>query len=175
MADAEGLVVLFGGPAGAGKSTLAAAWCGTRTRACHLQLDEVRGLIVAGRVDPQAPEDAQQREQYALSVNACLGLARVFASAGYDVAVDDVLEPQAFATYWRPLLDGLDWRVVVILPTLAQTLVRANARPKSVMARHSQAQHRRCSTWPEQHRIDTTGLSVDDSLHLVESRIGEAL
>src|SRR5438132_6373942 len=67
------LLVLFGGPAGAGKSTLAAAWCATRQRAVHIELDEVRHLIVAGRADPQQPGELAA-EQYDLAVAGCLAL-----------------------------------------------------------------------------------------------------
>jgi 2-phosphoglycerate kinase len=44
-------LLLFGGPAGAGKTSLAEAWCATRQRSAHIQLDEVRSLIAAGYTD----------------------------------------------------------------------------------------------------------------------------
>jgi adenylate kinase family enzyme len=55
-------MVMFAGPTGAGKSTLAKAWCATRPRAVHLELDEVRNLIVSGWADPQEPGPLQSRE-----------------------------------------------------------------------------------------------------------------
>lgn len=51
-----GLLVLFGGPAGAGKSTPARAWCAAQARAVHIGLDRVREMIVGGRADPQQPD-----------------------------------------------------------------------------------------------------------------------
>jgi len=48
------IVLLLAGPAGAGKSTLARAWCHTRLVAAHVQLDTVRDLLVQGLVDPRA-------------------------------------------------------------------------------------------------------------------------
>ena len=85
--------MLFGGPAGAGKSTLARLWCSTRVRAVHVELDAVHELIVQGLAEPQEP-GALQDEQYRTAVAAACDLARTFAEAGYDVAVDDVLEPE---------------------------------------------------------------------------------
>ena len=120
------MLALFGGPAAAGKSTLARAWCATHERAVHVELDAVRDLIVAGRADPHRP-GVLQYEQYQLSVAACVNLARTFLAAGYDVAVDDVLPPDAFERDWRPLLAGLDWRVVIVLPTLEETLRRSRS------------------------------------------------
>ena len=170
MAQLPGLLVLFGGPAGAGKSTLAAAWCATRGRAVHIQLDAVRELIVAGRADPQQPS-ALQTEQYVLSVGACCALARVFLDAGYDAAVDDTLEPAPFEDYWRPLLSGIAWQIVIVLPTLADTLARSAQRRKRVLEAHARAQHAAAQGWPEHCRVDTSGLTAEESLVLVEQRL----
>ena len=162
-------VVLFGGPAGAGKSTLARAWCATRERAAHVELDRVRQLVVQGLADPQRPGELQE-EQYALSVEATCALARAFADGGYDVAVDDVLEPDAFERHWRPALAGLDWDVVIVLPSLEETLARSRGRGKRVLEAHTRSQHAACSRWPAAHRIDTTGLTVEESLRLLQER-----
>lgn len=159
-------LVLFGGPAGAGKSTLARAWCATRERAAHVELDAVRELIVAGRADPQRPTGLQG-EQYVLSVDATLALARSFLAAGYDVAVDDTLEPAPFEAHWRPRLDGLDWRLVVVLPSLAETLARSARRAKRVLEVHTRAQHAASGGWEPEYRVDTTGLTVAESLERV--------
>ena len=157
------LLVLSGGPAGAGKSTLARAWCATRERAVHVELDAVRELIVAGRADPQRPT-ALQGEQYVHSVDATCALARSFLGAGYDVAVDDALEPAPFEAYWRPRIADLDWRIVVVLPSLAETLARSAGRAKRVLEVHSRAQHAASAHWPARYRVDTTGLTVEESL-----------
>jgi predicted kinase len=172
MTRHSGLLVLFGGPAGGGKSTLAAAWCATRERAVHLQLDQVRDLIVAGRADPQRPGTLQS-EQFELSVAACCALARVFVEAGYDVAVDDVLPPPAFDAHWRPALEGIDWRVVIVIPSLDETLRRAGARDKRVPEEIIRRQHEASLLWPGRYRIDTTGLSVEEGVRLVDGLISQ--
>jgi predicted kinase len=162
------MVLLLGGPAGAGKSTLARAWCGTRKRAVHVELDCVRDLIVTGRADPQEPS-ATQSEQYVTSVHATCALARTFAESGYDVVLDDVLEPEAFEAAWRPQLRELDWSIVVVLPTLEETLARSRARSKRVQERHTAAQHARSSGWPNDAVLDTTGLSVSQSVEALSA------
>jgi predicted kinase len=162
----SGLLALFGGPAGAGKSTLARAWCAKRARAVHIELDRVREMIVAGRADPQQP-GALQGEQYRLSVRACLALARTFLASGYDVAIDDVIDPVAFERDWRPLVVGLRWRIVIVLPSLEETLARSRAREKRVIERHTRDQHAASLGWPASVRVDTTRQSVAESLALV--------
>ena len=170
MAGANGVLVLFGGPAGAGKSTLARAWCETRARATHVELDEIRQLIVSGRADPQE-QGERQASQYRLSVHATCALARAFTAGEFDVAIDDVFEPKAFDRYWRPLLDGLVWKLVVVLPTLDETLARSARREKRVRAEHIRTQHAACAEWDEAVRIDTTGLDPEESLALVLDRV----
>ncbi len=166
-------MVLFGGPAGSGKSTLAKAWCATRKRAAHIQLDEVRSLIVSGYADPQLTGDLQG-EQFHLSVRACCTLASEFFDAGYDVAIDDVLFPGvAFDTSWRRHLAGIDWRVVIIHPTLEETLARSTGRDKKVPDHIVREQHQATFGWPDRYRIDTTGLSVADSLALVVAALDQ--
>jgi predicted kinase len=166
------LLVLFGGPAGAGKSTLARAWCATRSRSVQIELDAVRELIVAGRADPQQPGPLQS-DQYVLSASACLALARVFLEAGYDVALDDALPPNAFEAHWRPRLRGIEWRLVIVLPTLAETLARSAGRTKRVRETHTRNQHAASYGWSESCRIDTTGLTVEESLELVIRLVGD--
>jgi predicted kinase len=168
--DAKRVVALFGGPAGAGKSTLARAWCATRPQAAHIELDEIRHLIVSGRADPQETSELQEA-QYRLSVEATCALAGAFVTGGCDVAIDDVFEPDAFEHYWRPQLDNLPWRLVVVLPSLDETLARSNEREKRVREEHTRTQHARCAAWDGAVRIDTTGLDVEQSLALAVDRL----
>ena len=112
--------------------------------------------------------------QFRLSVRACCALAREFLSSGYDVTIDDVLFPgSAFDTHWGHNLAGLAWRVVIIHPTLEETLARSLRRDKDVSDSLVREQHRATYGWPERHRIDTSGLSVADSLKLVEDVLVE--
>jgi chloramphenicol 3-O-phosphotransferase len=166
------MIALFGGPAGGGKSTLARAWCATRRHAVHVELDQVRHLIVSGLADPQEAGDLQE-QQYRLSVAATCALARTFAEGGYDVAIDDVLEPDAFARYWHHELAGLPWKLVVVLPSLEETLARSARRTtKRVSEEQTRVQHTRCAEWPPDNRIDTTGLGLERSLALVVEKLG---
>lgn len=173
MSASPGFVLLLGGPAGAGKSTLARAWCATRPQAAHVQLDEVRSLIVSGLADPQVPGERQE-SQYDTSVEATCALARAFVKRGIDVAVDDVLEPRAFERYWRHRLEGLSWSVVIVLPTLDTALARSAGREKRVRDQHTRAQHASCQGWPDELKVDTTGLSVEESLAMVVQAVASA-
>ncbi|MDP9208374.1 MAG: ATP-binding protein [Actinomycetota bacterium] len=168
--DAQVTLLLMGGPAGAGKSTVATAWCHTRRRAVRIDLDQVRDLIVAGQADPQILTPLQA-EQYELSVRACVALARTFLAAGYDVALETVFEPDDFAQRWRPLLTGLSWHLVILRPSLPVTLARSRGRAKRVLEEHTITQHQRTGGWSADLQIDTTDLSVEHTLELINHRL----
>ena len=120
-------------------------------------------------VDPQLPGPVQT-EQYELSVLACCVLARLYLEAGYDVAIDDVLEPDAVEKYWRPALGDLPFDLLIVQPALEQTLKRAANRKKNVRPDIIRAQYKATTRWPDGVRVDTTGLSVEESLSLCRKR-----
>jgi ribosomal protein S18 acetylase RimI-like enzyme/chloramphenicol 3-O-phosphotransferase len=156
-------MVMFTGPAGSGKTTLARAWCATRPWTVHVELDEVRHLIVSGLADPQAPGPLQA-EQYDTSVAACCALVREFVGSGYDVAVDDAVDPEGFGRHWLPRLGGIEHSVVVVRPSLEVALERGAGRPKRVRPDVVRDQHAAASRWPTRRTIDTTAQSVEESL-----------
>ena len=169
-----GRMVMFAGPAGAGKSTLARAWCATRPWAVHVELDEVRHLIVSGWSDPQE-FGALQAEQYDTSVAACCALVREFVASGYDVAVDDAVDPEGFEKHWLPRLGGIEFSVVVVRPNLEAVLERGAGRSKRVRPDVVSEQHAAASRWPTRLTIDTTGQSVEESLETARRLIAEGL
>jgi AAA domain-containing protein len=161
---------MFTGPAGAGKSTLARAWCATRRRAVHVELDEVRHLIVSGLADPQTTGPVQA-EQYDASVAACCALVREFVTRDYDVAVDDAVDPEGFERHWLPRLGSIEYSVVVVHPSLKVVLERGAGRSKRVRPGVVRDQHAAASRWPTERTIDTTGQSTEESLEAVHRLI----
>jgi predicted kinase len=158
-------LILIGGPAGAGKSTLAWAWCRTRARSVQIELDQVRASIVGGYVDPLVAS-AEQGRQYEDAVRASLALARSYLADGYDVTIDDVLYKEAFDSVWLPSLGEAEASVLVLLPDLSTTLRRAGDRVKEVPDATVISQHHAMSRWPSSQRLDTTGLTVEQTLAL---------
>ena len=89
------------------------------------------------------------------------------------MALDDALPPPAaFDLSWRPLLGGLDWRPVIVLPTLEEVLQRSRGREERMLERHSRSQHGAGLEWPARYRADTTGLTPEESLALVRTLSG---
>ena len=165
------IVLLLAGPAGAGKSTLARAWCHTRLVAAHVQLDTVRDLLVQGLVDPRAVGDPGQAEQWQASVNATCALVRPFAESGIDVAVDDLMLPADAEDLWQPMLNGLWTHLVVVLPSLEETLARGRSRDKQVPKNLVTSQHDVSARWPRQRQLNTTGQTVGEGVNALLERM----
>ncbi|MGE0059649.1 MAG: AAA family ATPase [Dehalococcoidia bacterium] len=162
-------LILFGGPAGAGKSTLAWAWCNSRPRSVQIELDQVRASIVGGYIDPGAASP-EQAKQYEDSVRAACALARSYLSDGYDVTIDDLLYKEAYESIWLPALGEAEASVLILLPDLSTTLRRAGDRAKSVPDAVIVGQHHAASRWPASQRLDTSGMTVDESIEAAVRR-----
>ena len=131
----------------------------------------MRHLIVAGLADPRVTSDVQAA-QGLLSVRACCALAREYYLAGYDVAIDDIMSPgDWFDENWRKGLVDIDWRLVIVHPSLEETLRRSKARAKRVPEHLTREHYGTMKAWPPQHKIDTTGLNLTESLALVEAAV----
>ena len=156
-----GLLLLLTGPAGAGKSTVARLWAASRPRGVHIQLDHIRSLIVGGYAEPQERGPAQT-EQYEVSALACISLARQFTESGYDVVLCDVFPRELFERLWRPRLNGVEWRIVVLLPELNETLKRAARRKKEVREDIIREQHAAMALWEKELVIDPTGITAEE-------------
>lgn len=167
----DSIVLLLAGPAGAGKSTLARAWCHTRLVAAHVQLDTVRDLLVQGLVDPRVVGEPGQAEQWQASVTATCALVRSFAESGIDVAVDDLILPADAEDVWQPRLNGLRTHLVVVLPSLDEALTRGRRRDKHVPERLVTSQHDGSARWPRQRQLNTTGQTVRESVNALLERI----
>ena len=159
-----GDILLLAGPAGAGKSTVARLWCGTRGTAAHVQLDHVNELIVAGRVDPREVHHPHRARQRVASVAATCALVRAYAESGIDVAVDDVLPPDDATNEWLPRLSGLPMRLVVLLPSVETCLARGVGRGKDVPDHLVREHHEASRRWDQARRLHTDGETSEQTL-----------
>ena len=157
------MIAMFGGAAGSGKTTIARKWCLSRTLAVHIEFDEIRDLIVAGRADPQVLTELQAA-QYEVTVRACCALARTFADAGYDVAIDEGFGPEETLSLWKPALEDRDARLVILHPSLKSVLQRGASRAKHVLEEHVLTQHASVGRWPVHVRVDSSLQSIEETV-----------
>lgn len=123
----SGPVWVLSGSPGVGKSSVAHALLQHSPRGLHLPVDDLREFVVSGLVPPSLNHPPEAVRQFGLARRAAAFHARLYAEAGFAVAVDDVLWPtdlEAMRVHW----DGLDVRPVFLCPTLEVTQARNAAR-----------------------------------------------
>ncbi|GAA1567097.1 MULTISPECIES: AAA family ATPase [Streptomyces] len=121
------IAVLLIGPAGAGKTTVARHWAGSRrVPTAHISLDDVREWVCSGFADPQAGWNDHSEAQYRLARRTCGFAARNFLANGISCILDDAVFPD------RPVVGLGGWKrhvgphllPVVLLPGLEIVLER---------------------------------------------------
>ncbi len=161
------IVLIFTGCPGAGKSTAGELFAENTTGAwAYVDQDEVRKQVRAGFKNPGKEWDNQTKVQWDVSVEICADMARRYKKTGINVLIDCFMPPEAYDS-WQKAFKGVDYKVAVLLPTLATALSRnadrtGDARlPNELIRRHHE--------WftgyvddPHVNVIDSTNLSPKD-------------
>jgi len=119
-------VLILTGPAGAGKNTIAHSLAKIREKCAVVDIDLVRWMVLQPHKAPWEGEEG--KEQVRLGVkNGCM-LAKNFAEEGYDVVILDVI-PDEIAEIYKNKLEGLNPKIVLLLPSFGEVQKRNSSRP----------------------------------------------
>lgn len=143
----------------------------------HLEGDVIgEHFIVNGMVPPQGPPREEAEAQLILRrQNICL-LANAYAGAGFMTVIDDVVVSPSVLDMYRRGLSGQPLLLVELVPSVDVIQRRDEGRDKHVFElwRHLDAELRtsmpRIGLW-----IDTSGLTVEQTVREIENRIDEAV
>lgn len=175
MQDAPPVYVITG-QLSAGKSTVARALLDRFGFGYHIDLDGIREMVTSGLASPLAWTDETSR-QFALAIRASAAMARIYADAGFAVAIEGGIDPELIED---ALLEvGLRDRMVgvVLHPRLDVALDRNQSRQTksfdtSILEnamREIDADVARDAARPGWHEIDNSDEPVDATVDRVLS------
>ncbi|MGN8025898.1 AAA family ATPase [Microbacterium sp. 22242] len=170
-----GSIMLVSGLPGVGKTTVARELARRATRGAHLDTDLIgEALILSGLVAPGQEPVKEADRQLALRRKNISALARNFADAEFDVTISDVV-------LWPDLLDT--YRAEIALPL---RFVLLTASPDEIAERDASRDKHVADQWTHLRddqeafqgvglRLETTGLSMQETLDAIRDRWDEAL
>jgi hypothetical protein len=179
VASSEPFVLVVTGPAGVGKTTVAARWAASREApTAHVSLDAIRRQVVAGYADPRDGWTNDAAAQHRLARGFAAHMALGYARAGHTCIVDDAVFPDRDDVGWGPwdaALRGAPHGLVVIWAPLAEVAARNALRspserlPDPILAEI----HERMAPWRGSGNpvVDSGGASVEQTV----ARLGQAL
>ena len=164
------------GQLSAGKSTIARAVLERFAFGYHVDVDAIREMVTKGLASPLAWTDETSR-QFTLAIRASAAVARIYADAGFAVAIEGGVDPELA----EEALDeaGLRDRMVgvVLHPRLEVALERNRTRSTKSFdtailedaMRHIEADVARDAGRPGWHEIDNSDESIESSVDRILS------
>jgi chloramphenicol 3-O-phosphotransferase len=125
--DVRPPIFVITGQLSAGKSTVARALLDRYERGFHIDVDGIREMVGPGLASPLEWTD-ETTLQFSLAIRASAALARIYADAGYAVAIDGSVDPELTDSALEE--QGIRDRMmgIVLHPRLAVALQRNRSR-----------------------------------------------
>jgi hypothetical protein len=155
------------GTPGAGKSMVATALMQRFPFGIHVPVDDIHDWVVSGMACPGPEWSEEMTRQFVLARRGAAHLARLYADAGFAVAIDDTLVTAAALDVYLEALQGCVLRQIMLRPRLDVALARNRTRTNKYYDKHRLAQAI-CRFYPEMatHNTAERGWVVIDNSHL---------
>jgi len=124
-------IVLITGATGSGKSTISHRVAENFPKSIHLQVDNLRDMMVKGMVPPKiewSEEEKQQvLQQFQWARSTAIYMAKLYASQGVEVVIDDVITPN-FVEQYAALFEIPGVHRVLLYPKASAVIERVKQR-----------------------------------------------
>jgi deoxyadenosine/deoxycytidine kinase len=122
-------IIFITGMAGAGKSSVARLVARHFQKSLYIQVDELREKMVKGYAIPENGVFTQEVvQQFQMARSTAAYMARLYASHGVDVVIDDVCVPSDFVEQYAELFEMPEVRRVLLYPKASIVIERITQR-----------------------------------------------
>jgi tRNA uridine 5-carbamoylmethylation protein Kti12 len=125
--DVSSITLITGAPS-AGKSTIAKLLARRSEECLVINVDELRGMMVAGFCTPVGGWTDRAYLQFQLARATTIYMAELYAGEGIDVIIDDPWVPDSFAEHYAALSGNRSFRRVLLMPSRATIIERIAKR-----------------------------------------------
>jgi len=171
-----GPIFLITGTPGSGKTLVARELMQRYPFGLHIPLDDLRDWVVSGLAPPVPEWTDETTRQFALARQAAACTARLYADAGFAVAIDDVMFPAEAEALFSEAFRGCAFHRIALRPSVQVALARnAGSKTKPFAPAFLTASirdlDRAMTTQPFGEFgwivIDTSNLSVEETVDLI--------
>lgn len=160
----------------AGKSTIAQALAERFPRSAHVRGDHYRRSIVGGRQEMSDEPTAEALDQLRLRYRMAISTAELYRQAGFTTVLQDVIIGPMLDEFVA-LVPHRPFSLIVLAPGPAEVVEREQHRPKTGYVGFTPEQLDsilRSSTRRVGYWLDSTGLTVDQTVDLVVANLDRA-
>lgn len=167
----KGFVIAITGPAGSGKTTVAAKLANQLEQCVNIEVDQVKHMVVNGFVYDQSPEGIRQWELLGENLGV---LTRNFHESGYRVIINGYLNEPAWKNIFKhiQLTDKF-----LLIPDLATLKKRDKQRPEEwILGEETVGIHHDYFSNTEFYgdfiRLDTTQQTAEQTVEVIKHSLG---
>ena len=121
-------IYLISGVPGSGKSSVSVALMQRFSNGLHIPVDSIREWVVSGIAHPVPVWTQETSRQFLLARHTAAQAARIYAKAGFAVAIDDVIFPVEAEELFAKPLSVYALRKILLHPRLEIALARNASR-----------------------------------------------
>lgn len=154
------------GPAGVGKSTISKKIAESKNKSALIEGDEIYHQVVGGYV--QAWKEGNHLETF---WNVCINTIKIYLENGYDVVFNYIVTPTPLEIMKKEFED-YSIKFVVLLVDENTLLSRDKERPEDCQMKErciALLNNFKNTNYNKQNILDTTNLSVDDTINIIEN------
>lgn len=172
-------IIFITGMSGSGKSTICRGVAEHFPQALHIDVDQLRGMMVTGLARPGSRPDIVTEEwvkQLQLARSTATYMANLYASQGVDVVIDDFCWPPNFAEYYAALFANPAVHRVLLLPTqaaLAERIIKRGGPFADVFVKNMPYVYSYLEPMPKDGWVvlDSSDWTIEQTVHAVLARI----